>query len=125
MMVTEKQYLKALAIVKAYQKQINEQVDNVAPKTEMQDWKIEDLDISVRAFNVIVGAIRDVARKERDQQGVLDYLEVARNKQGSTLKEVADYITIRDLRNVRNCGIKTMEEIKNVFAKCGLKLKAE
>lgn len=102
MRISEDEYLKALAVVKAYSKQIREEMADAITVEYAKSHKLIDTDASVRLLNCVY--LRTGNREIR-------------------LCEIAENYTELSMSLVRNFGPKGMEELKSILSKAGLKMK--
>jgi hypothetical protein len=109
-MITEKQFLEALEIVKAYQKQVNDLVDKEVGKQLPES--IIDLDLSINAFNSLVRLFN----ANGANYDLINWYEVK-------LKDYVSVITVANLKRVRYCGPKSIKQIIEVFKEYGIDIK--
>lgn len=126
-MIQREEYLKALEIIKAYRRQcsgdldeikevfnanfLDDSLDNILDgysEQELQDMPIEDMYLSVRAFHILKLYRTKIFTREVDYN----------NLKVSDLK----YLSESELMKCRNCGIKTLNEIKYFCRKAGITL---
>jgi DNA-directed RNA polymerase alpha subunit len=109
-MVTKKEYLCALHIVKAYQEQIKNEFQEVTNEVVLHP----EMNISEVSFSIVSVRLRNCL-------GSLGYY--CRHGEGGALFQDLETLSFSKFKNHRNVGKKTIEELLQVCAKAGIKLK--
>jgi len=100
-MITKEEYEMALRIVKLYEEQV---------EIELIPHKVISLGLSNRAYNVLRCVYQDIT----------DTMSGYCNVQ---ITDVSKAVTLSLIENSRNCGKKTLNEIKEAFYSRGIILK--
>lgn len=107
-MITEKQFDKALAVVKAYRSQLLSEVAEINAILEgdiaLQNCTIYNSGLSLRCLNILKSYYEDLNSNEFRKLKV---------------KELSK-LSMMHLSKQRNCGIKTLDEIKDLCEKAGI-----
>lgn len=92
---------------------VEEDIEASLLKTNENSKKIDDLDISVRAYNCIVRHIQDVVNSSKNTS--------VKNKFKNFYKPSMEdfYVCTPKLKFVRNCGARVANEIIDVFKENG------
>ena len=108
-MITEEEYLKALQVVKAYQKQVNKKYNLLIGRESL----LTHIDMSTRTRNCIIGYIKKYATEKSELEDIL----------ATTVEDFHGIFSKHQAKDVRNLGKAVLEEINTVFKTCGLQEK--
>ena len=111
-MITKKDYLNALQIVKAYKLQLEAELSDINSVLEdILDLKLSDCNLSNRAKFFLIKWLETKVDVNINQHNLREY----------TLRY---FITVRkrELFMLRNCGAKTVKEILDFFLSINIKI---
>ncbi|WP_018622091.1 hypothetical protein [Spirosoma luteum] len=112
-MITEGEYLKALEIVQAYNKQIADAILNANSLVTDSTLTLSDLKLSTRAYNILAVAVSTKTNGEVSSQ---------RQAKTPVRRLLELNLTIKDIIKVRNCGKSILNEIELALAKHNIQL---